>query len=164
MNTAQLHSLAVRDLRLKRAFEGVFAVDKIPRNRMLPSAMIINLSVMEDPGSHWVGFYEEAGKPALYFDSYGGKMPTGLCGRLGVCGSYIYNNTQFQSEMSSTCGQFALFFCMLACRGFGMKQIQNIFHSGDLVKNDLFVSQFINSLFNTKTRAFDESYLGKYFY
>lgn len=99
---------------LRRIFAGVFSLDELPSRKSPSSSQdecaIINLSRLDETGTHWVAYYKPKGQTAYYFDSFGNLQPP-----LEIC-SYLrefdlfYNRERQQSFNSVICGQLCLCF------------------------------------------------------
>ncbi len=146
MNTAQLLRCVQQDELLKRYCAGVFARDTVPsRVDNLPICYIVNTDPISKPGKHWyaVFFYEDGSREC--FDSYG---------RTPSKSGYSYNSVRIQGPLSSTCGQYCLYYLCHKVRGKNMKQIVNDF-SQDYVLNDLCVTEYVNRNFDLNTVTYD---------
>jgi hypothetical protein len=119
---------------------------------------VANTDTSNGPGEHWIAIYWPIEGEPLYFDSYGlipqHKEFTRYLGK-----NYYYNGIQLQSPFSATCGQYAIFFTAMACRGCTMKQIQDTFDRRNLLENDNVVTQFINRNYNMNTPMFDVDFI-----
>ena len=141
MNTLQLFEKINNDAILKEIFIGVSASDTIPMIKSKPAALIINLDVSKNPGSHWVAlFYSKDGK-IENFDSFGRQpIPSILDYISNYVGSYTYNNVCVQELWTISCGQMCLYYLVWRCRGIPFREIINSMVSDD------FIAGFIDSL------------------
>ena len=94
-------------------FAGVFSIDTIPTTLKTHQFIICNTDVSSAPGKHWFCVLKE--KPSILecFDSLGitTEKTTVLkkyCELKGIS-EIIYNETQFQDDLSNTCGLFVSF-------------------------------------------------------
>lgn len=146
MNTIEILKVLSNDKIIGEIFLGVFPIDKVPKIKKYPSAMIVNLDDSSQPGSHWVALYFVSKRQCNYFDSYG-RPPFELEEYiLQNSRSYTYNNVQVQRCSTITCGQMCLYFIVWRVRKINYK---NIVRS---MQNDEFVSGFIDGLYKIKTR------------
>jgi hypothetical protein len=160
MNTSEISACMKQDHRVAPYFVGVYPRNKLPSLEKFPSALIANTDVNKGPGEHWVAMYFPTDGQPMYFDSYG--LPPQKQEFSKYMGSqYDHNNMQLQSPFSSTCGQYAIFFVAMACRGCTMKQIQDLFDKKNLEDNDVLVTDFVNRNYDMKTRVFDVDFLTK---
>ena len=76
---------------------------------LLPNqGFIINTAKSTEPGEHWVLIWQPANTICEYFDSYGlAPFKSEILNFLPR--KFKYNNTRFQSLMSSCCGQYCLY-------------------------------------------------------
>ena len=140
MNTAQLIHCAKQDRLLSKYFDGVFASDTLPKRS--PGCYIFNTDPISKPGSHWQARFIESDGSIEHFDSYGRAAQT-----------TSYNSTRIQGPLSSSCGQYCLYYLCHKVRGRGMKEIVNDF-STDYVLNDLCITEFINRHFDLATETY----------
>src|SRR6266702_3954356 len=82
-------------------FAGVFSRDTIPSNESPSHFGIVNYAKHDDPGTHWVCFYDN-----MFFDSYG--EPPGEEIRRILGNSMYYNDVDYQLLKSITCGYFSV--------------------------------------------------------
>jgi hypothetical protein len=159
MNTEEILSCLQQDRFISPCLAGVYPRDKLPTTKTLPSAVIANTDVSAGLGEHWVAIYFPIEGEALYFDIYG--LEPQQKEFISYIGSpYDHNDVQLQSPFSSACGQYAIFFTAMACRGCTMKQIQKGF-SKNLPENDAVVTEFVNRNYDMRTNAFNYEFLTK---
>lgn len=101
---------------LKQAFRGVFSRDEIPPEDpgRLEECAIVNLSSLDQPGTHWVAYYKFGKtRKVYYYDSFGNLVPPREL--LDVFSSYniFYNRGRNQNFNSVICGQLCLRFLYL---------------------------------------------------
>ena len=60
MYKQQISSVLSLDVKTKRQFRGVYAMDRLPCNRR-PGLYVINMDNHNEPGSHWVAVYVGSG-------------------------------------------------------------------------------------------------------
>ncbi len=146
MNTKELEDILSRNQVTKNVFQGVFAVDQLPkRNRKIPGLYIVNTDSSSEPGEHWIAiFFPEAGKPE-YFDSFGLRPWKSEILNL-LLPTWKENKTLVQHPMASTCGQHCVFFSYMRCSGQSFKTVLK-YYSSNLKFNDLFVEKFVKEMF-----------------
>jgi hypothetical protein len=147
MDSLQIEKASRKDRICNDIFVGVFAADTISEKEY-SGAFIVNTDTSNESGQHWVAFYcEEFGK-LEGFDSFG-KYP-------GVYSKYIkdwigddfhiLNSSILQSQNSTLCGNYCLYYILLRCHGFSYEDTISIF-CGDCKTRDLFICRFINKYF-----------------
>ena len=141
MNTSQLLHCVKQDHTLSKYFIGVFACDTIPKTST--GCYIFNTDPIAKPGTHWQARFTETDGAVEQFDSYGRPSQTDS-----------YNLKRIQGPLSSSCGQYCLYYLCHKARGRRMKEIVNDF-STDYVLNDLCVTEFINRNFNLNTETYN---------
>lgn len=134
-------------------FLGVFACDKIPliRDSLHPTFLVINTDKSNSPGSHWILFRLDSRSLEIY-DSLGFcdkrwiKFPKPLTNFL-----LRYRHThkllaipRLQSDNSSTCGLFAVYFCLSRQKISFTECLQKF--SSDLLQNEIILSEEIKKL------------------
>ena len=99
---------------LKKNFKGVFAINTIPKNLKYRHFCICNTDKNNGSGIHWFCFVRTSKETIECFDSLGvndEKKQTlkSSCKFKGIK-EMIFNETQFQSDVSDTCGLFSIYF------------------------------------------------------
>ena len=157
MNTSEITHCLLQDPYVRPEFEGVFSCDQLPKNKSIPSAIVANTDPIKSSGQHWIAMYLPANSHPMYFDSYG--LPPQQKEFKKFLKTCDYNDIQIQNPFSSTCGQHAIFFLAMACRGHTMKNIQDVFNSKNLEENDLMVTDFVNTNYSVKTDVHDFDFI-----
>lgn len=161
MNAYEINNILKQDRVVSPYLLGVFPCDKLPKNPTIPCALIANTDSSEGEGKHWIGIYVNHDGVVMYFDSYG--FPPGQQEFLdfiaSIANHYVSNNIQLQSQLSSACGQFSIFFLAMACRGCTIPEIQRYFQRNDLTINDQRVTNFVNENYDAATKAYDFDYI-----
>lgn len=105
------------------------------------------------PGLHWLAFFKSKHQNVVeFFDSFGlniemyGYDFSNFVIRYG--GSYKSCELQLQSNKTSLCGQFCLYFILNRFSGISYQTILNTF-SKNLKNNDNIVTNFINKTFSS---------------
>ena len=159
MNSTEIEQ-ALRSERLCRdEFVGVFSADNIP-SKEYPGAYIVNTDPSGQPGQHWVAFYCTEPGQLEAFDSFG-QNPGDYSPTIKDWMSddfIIVSSSILQSDDSTLCGNYCLYFILLRCHGFSYEDILSIFCS-DSKLNDLYVCKFINKYFKLKTTIRDSTFI-----
>lgn len=92
-------------------FIGVFSRDTLPKKLKENENGIINLAKEEEPGTHWVCYYNRKDlKYVLYFDSYGLAPPEEVKKYLETSGKRIqYNTGEIQALGTNLCGVYCIY-------------------------------------------------------
>lgn len=165
MNSIEIEDSARKFRPLKAIFKGVFARDTIPHyltaGKYSRFGLIVNLDKHNSIGSHWVAIFVPRGKPFMeYFDSFGRK-PTycSLNSFLKQREFYQYNNIKLQSVLSTTCGQYCIFYLICRALDISPKTIISFFSKDNFQFNDYLVNETINSLFKVNHKVTDIDFL-----
>jgi len=125
-------------------------------------ACIVNSQSSNEKGLHWVSFYKQPGKPIEYFDSLGlsldnyGKEFVNFATKFG---SIVYvNDTQYQSNNSSCCGHFCIYFLIKRDLNVSYAEILSKFSSVNLLENEKIVKRFVEKKFNFPSFSNCESF------
>lgn len=148
MDTVELTHILTEDNFTKPNFIGVFAADHVPTNAFKsPMCFIANTDPSWKPGGHWLAIFVDYDGSIEFFDSYGQdpiKYHHRIYAFLNQYENYKFNQKQLQSSLSSTCGQFCLYFLLWRCRGVKFETILKNFDK-NLTMNDFLVTTFINT-------------------
>ena len=166
MNANEIIKILKQDSNVAPFLLGVFSCDNLPTASTFPCALIANTDPRNKSGEHWIGIFVTRDRHIMYFDSYGfppvQKEFINFLASIANAESIASNTIQLQNPLSSACGQFAIFFLSMACRGCTMKEIQGFFEPNDLMgKNDRRVTDFVNENYNVETNAFDYDYVAE---
>ena len=142
-------------------FKGVFARDSLPKNPE-EGFYIMNFDKLGEPGSHWVCM--QIGKSRnSYFDSYGKRPPKFVAVHfhrfLGNKKKIERNSKQLQSEFSTTCGQWCMYFVWRKCTGWNMKNITSPFKTEIPLTNDYVMNNLVRKTFGTDKNVIDRPFL-----
>ena len=69
----------------------------------------------------------------------------------------VYNDKRLQGDISSTCGQYCIYFLLHICRGYCLREITKAFDGFE--DNDEAVTDFVNERYNVNTETLDPDYL-----
>ena len=159
MNTRSLSEICRGDAEISRVFEGVFPSDCLPSRLPCPSAFIVNTDPKSKPGKHWIAFYVDQDYLGDHLDSFGRHpIPTVEKYLDDKCIEWQYSVKQLQSPLTTTCGQYCIYFLHQRCRGKSMETILKRF-SDDYASNDQFVKNFVNKVYDRNTKAVDVDYI-----
>lgn len=141
MNTSEIRNLATAHPKTKKKFKGIYPIDLLPPNKKV-GIYIVNLEPSTKSGSHWVAL--EIGKKNIYFDSYGmGPRDKRLKKFLGK--KYEKNLKRLQHPLSTTCGQWCLYFLLRRAQKWSPKEITRPFNK-NLKKPSLVNDHVLNFL------------------
>ena len=157
MNNKEISIILNSDPGIQKIFIGVFPADKL----LIPSKSgyyVANTDPHSKPGKHWVAFYvpHNEEQPVEYWDSYGFKPPSIFLPFLST--SYKRSTKFIQHPLSSTCGQYCIFYILKRYNGYSMKDIVSIFSENKL-ENDIIVNKTIEDHFCLDLDIFDTQYI-----
>lgn len=158
MNSSEIRKILKSDAAVAPTFLGVFPIDRLPNiQQRQPSSLVANTDTSDGPGKHWLAMYFDGQGKGIYFDSYG-QGPCTIFEKFMEKNSYVwrYNTIRLQGPVSSTCGQYCIYFLVHVCRGHSLKEVTDAFdgHSD----NDEAVTDFVNNYFNVDTEVLDTDY------
>ncbi len=147
MNSVELTHVLQSDVLLTQMFQGVFPCDSIPQEPVPNSCFVANVDPSSEGGSHWVCFYNDSNK-CYFFDSYGRTPLHHQYFRNYLEKTkYKYNTKRLQSEFSSCCGQYCIFYLMMRARGKRHREVVDYF-SDNYEENDDAVTDWVNEHFD----------------
>ena len=159
MDTIKLLKICKVDPKISPVFLGVFPSDCLPKQIAKPAALIVNTDPKNKRGRHWVAFYVDHEGKADYMDSFGlPPFPEAKNCLDATCLEWQYSNKQLQSSLTVTCGQYCVYFLNQRCRGVPFQRILNMF-TDDYERNDMFVTKFVNNVYEEKTKAVDVDFV-----
>jgi len=133
MNTEEIR----RPLQNVKHFYDVYSIDMLPARPR--GILVCNLDPSYRRGIHWVCICVDDGTRGDYFDTFWRALPKTLKDYMNAyCERWTYNSRQIQSIVSSFCGHYCIYFCMLRSRGLTMNEIVCSF-SNDTGFNDCMV-------------------------
>lgn len=124
-------------------FAGAFPCDRLPLTKQRPLAIIANLDVAKQPGSHWVALFLDEQARAEFYDPLGGA-PTPIIARYlarAAPAGCAYNSIQKQGDFSQKCGEHCVLFVRLKALGFSLCASENFVSRSSLV-SDYLVTKF----------------------
>lgn len=108
------------------------------------SLFILNTDESGGPGEHWCSVYFYDGV-CDFFDSFG--FPPSVYKLQGIFEGYVgkicFNSHQVQPLTSKTCGYYCIYFGLLRCRGYTLKEIIDTFVKTDIERNDELVTKCV---------------------
>ena len=98
-------------LKDEEGFRGVFSKDTLPKKIKPTENGVVNLADSDDPGTHWVCYYNRSDLDyVLYFDSYGLPPPQEIEKYLKTSGKQIqYNTGEIQQLSTVLCGTYCIY-------------------------------------------------------
>lgn len=162
MNSEQLEKIMQSTLFGQIHFGGVYPsdmLDEIDQEVLLrPKAFIFNMDPHDMPGSHWVAAVISKTLGNFYFDSYG--YPPILEAFQNFLGpDYLYNATQLQHELSTTCGQWCIFFIWHRLTQQPLNSFTKRFDPDNKLKNDHLVNYWVEKTFDVDLTVIDKKFL-----
>ena len=166
MDTIELTRILSSDPYARHCFAGVRASDHLTSKKMpkAPSCLIVNTDPCWKPGTHWLAIFMDENRNLEFFDSYGQhplkyrRVYEFLRWHGKDENEWKTNTKQLQGPLSSTCGQFCLYFLLWRCRGVSFEKIMSGFDENGSA-NDIMVTSFINSLVKQTTKVYDVDYV-----
>jgi len=153
MNTNQLNCVINCDPALSTYVLGTFPSDRLPMYvKRRPCGVIANTDPYYKQGQHWVGLFITERNTGEFFCSLGQSIEhytrsfTDFFLRNGVR-SITSNAIRLQSELSSVCGFYVVYFLTHRCRGVPMSDIISEFDPRNTNINDAYVSDFVENIF-----------------
>jgi len=163
MNTVQINTLLRSDPIARNYFRGTYACDTVPDPKTFPSSYVVNTEPAIKQGAHWVGLYIQANGTGYYFDSYGRNPNQRLQNYLNrVCPNYTQSHQRIQGVLASTCAHYCIYFCLMVSRGYTLAEILKKFDPYDAASNDVTITKYINSTFDTRFPTYDTQLLSQY--
>lgn len=167
MNSAEIDYALRNDICTGDTFGGVFPSDilkDILKHRSLPICYVINTDPASKPGTHWVAFYfpQSLNEHVEVFDSFGQVIPAvfkQFAKKYGHPNSIESVTQQLQSDWSTACGQYCIYYLTLRNRGRSLNEIVRGFTPDDRNWNDAMVTAFVNKHFNMDLEAIDYPFI-----
>ncbi|MCP3681362.1 MAG: hypothetical protein GY861_01610 [bacterium] len=155
----QIQKILKSDPVVSKIFYKVVSSNMMPRHVNVPCALVANTDVSSGEGKHWVAFYIDKDRSGIYFDSYGNppQLQSFKTFLKRNCRDWTHNKKLLQGPITSTCGQYCIYFLVHIARGYSMSDIQNAFEGYE--DNDQAVTDFVNTTFDVNTEVVDEDFL-----
>jgi hypothetical protein len=136
----------------KNHFKGVFAIDTLPKRLGFRKFLICNTDLHTGEGKHWISFFQTEKTTIEVFDSLGidHSKKELLKTHCKFNNQLIFNLTPFQDSESSSCGLFALYFCIERMFNLDLDfdDILEMIFVTDTKQNEKVVSEFKNEILN----------------
>ena len=163
MNSEQIENALKGNAITAPHFHGVYARDTLPRKPKW-GFYVVNFDKTGESGSHWVCMRIDKSSNT-YFDSYGRKPPPftqrAFAKFLGPKKRLEKNTKQLQSDFSTTCGQWCIYYIWRTCNGWNMKNITTPFKSQTPLVNDHVMSYIVKKTFGVDGKVIDRPFLKK---
>lgn len=158
MDTETIERLLTRDATTSPHFKGVYSRDTLPVKRSI-GIYIVNEDRSSQGGSHWIAIHiTPRGERNIYFDSYGRKAEheefKHFLGR-----SYAHNKKRLQHMLSTSCGQWCMYFVWRRCEGWTTNDITRAFKPKKLLINDYVVNYLVEKKFKTDQHVIDKQFI-----
>lgn len=162
MDEDELRNTLTNNQTTKPFFKGVFSSDELPwfeKDEILKNKFIIlNLDKRSEPGSHWVCIMLHPCNKNLFFDSYG-MLPQNSDFEEFMNKSYSYNSTVFQHDLTTTCGQWCIYFIYHVCSGLPLTLLKERFPYNDKLLNDYLVNTIVQNKFNIQVPIINHDFV-----
>lgn len=143
MFASQITAIVTNNPKTRKHFQGVFSCDKIPDMKKTKIFyMIVNTTSSETFGEHWTLYFKRNTSNMIYVDSLA-KNPK----EYGQCFEKAYEKltkncnvhkleNPLQSDSSSLCGVYCIFFVFYLSLGISINTIQKKFFNKVRLQND----------------------------
>ena len=160
MNSSEISAILNSHIGIRKEFNGVYPADMLPVNILKPGFYVINTDPHYKGGQHWTALYvaKDKQKPMEYWDSYGFKPPKVF--EYFLTTPYLRNTKFLQHPLSSTCGQYCIFFVLQKYLGRSLQNIVSLFSENQL-ENDIYVNDYIENNFCVDLDIFDIDFVHK---
>lgn len=163
MNSIELLNVMSCNNVTKKAFQGVYPSDFLPKHKLRkPCILIANTDPSSRAGAHWTAFYLPArGRKGEFFCSFGSQpqSPTFTDFLARNCKSYISCTRQLQSNFSDVCGQFSCVYLYCRIKGKSLKKFMDMFKSRNLKYNDAKVRRLYRKYFRSGNSKISRHYI-----
>lgn len=150
MDTQQITAILTNHAKTRSSFLGVFPSDQLPTViPYYPACFVANTDTSHQEGHHWLAFYIHSPHKICFFDSFG-NPPNYFKGMISNYVSQykhiVFNPMHLQSNVSSVCGQYCIYYLYSKCNGRSMKDILSSFVTNQM-SNDYKVHHFVTKHF-----------------
>lgn len=158
MNNDEIENALRKNPFTQNHFVGVFSRNTLPKERH-HGYYVVNLDSEDQAGSHWVAFDIRNKGANMYFDSYGLGPPYKEFRKF--LGKYSHNRRQLQHPLSTTCGQWCMYFILRRCQGWNMQAIVKPFYQKKQLINDHVLNIVNEKNFKIKELVIDKKFVKK---
>lgn len=134
-------------------FLGVCSADQLQNIYENDKFVIVNSECHCYKTGHWICCYFKSNR-YCFFDSYG-YNPLYYKKIVYPNGVYIHQRNRFQSKFATTCGMYCIYFVDFLTNGGTFNQFIQQFDIEDLEKNDYFVCNYVNEIYETNFSVLD---------
>ena len=150
MNTIQIRSILSSDVLCQSVGIHVGAREQFWKQicNFPTGCFVFNTHYSHQPGEHWLAVYANDSE-VDFFDSFGRSVSfyPDVNEILSIHGGYETirsNETQLQNFLSTVCGDYCVYFCLLRSRGWSMDEIvRSLRDIGDSEMRDHSIRRFI---------------------
>lgn len=158
MQAHQLISFIEEYPSLKNNFDGVFAIDMLPKKLKLRHFIICNTDISNGPGQHWFVILHLKKQSFEVFDSLGlnETKKEQLIKNCKFNVPYLnYNKTAVQDSTSNSCGLFCLYFLVKRLHNLDLsfKTLLNLIFTDDYLENELNIKTFLSEMNNGENES-----------
>ena len=158
MDSGTLKRLLKKNHLTRKYFRGVFSRDTLPKKRAV-GLYIVNEQPSHLPGTHWIAFHITGKKDKnIYFDSYG-REPLLYELKKFIGKNYLCNKKQLQHVLSTSCGQWCLYFIWRRSQQWRLENIVGPFNEKKPLVNDYTMNYLVEGEFDTDQDVLDREFL-----
>ena len=150
LSNVQISSIARLHYHTKDYFGGCFCTDTLPLYvPKYPCCIVCNSAPSYTGGEHWLAIcVQSRHHKADFYDSMGEDITQYDDSLLRFIernsnGDYNYTTHMYQSEHSSVCGHFALWFIDQRCKNVPFEKCFQVLDKGDSSWNDYYVTEYV---------------------
>ena len=136
----------------KPYFKGVFSINTLPTKLSTPSFLVCNFDTDVNPGSHWFCLFKNTKTKLDCFYSLGLnseklELIQKYC-KIEFATKITFNETQVQSNLTSTCGNFVLYFAFQRLHNLDLQfdELLNEIFEENIDNNEVKVANFFLSI------------------
>ena len=158
MDSHTIEKLLLKDPCTRLSFRGVYSSDTLPLDAR-EGLYIVNEAKSHEPGTHWISLHiTPKRRKNVYFDSYGRK-PTLKEVENFLGHKYVHNKKTLQHMLSTSCGQWCMYFVWRRSQNWKPSKITSPFNSKKPLVNDYVVNYLIEQKFKTDQEVLDRKFL-----
>lgn len=160
MDSEQIYLALSRNKETRKHFRGVYAIDEIELVSPDVGYYVLNLDPSHKPGSHWVAIDVKKGRN-IYFDSYGIPPSSNLILNFLRGKPYDYNKRKLQHRLSTTCGQWCIYFIWRRSQKWSLSEILKPFYHTNSLINDHVLNIVLKKHFKIKNKVVNRKFIKK---